>query len=66
MIVLRIGSAVGASEIYARYSGCDHNGFDDGITVRTLTRTPMQALIAGPNAPSGWGAALDPILGRKG
>ncbi|MDX6278452.1 MAG: hypothetical protein QOJ72_2580 [Nocardioidaceae bacterium] len=66
VIVLRITSATGRSQIYARYSGCDHNGFDDGITVRTLTRAPMQALIAGPNAPTSWDGVLDPILSRKG
>jgi hypothetical protein len=69
MIVLRVGSSTDESEIYARYSGCDHNGFDDGSTVRTLTRAPMQTLIKGPNAPGSWYGELNPILapgqGRK-
>lgn len=66
IMVLRVTSSTGESKIYARYSGCDHNGFDDGTTVRTLTRAPMQTLITGPNAVSSWGGFLDPILGRKG
>lgn len=62
IIVLRVASASGKSEIYARYSGCDHNGFDDGIAVRRLTRDPMQALTAGANGLSSWPGFLDPIL----
>ncbi|MCW2799346.1 MAG: hypothetical protein JWQ70_818 [Aeromicrobium sp.] len=62
IIVLRVTSSTGVSEIYARYSGCDHNGFDDGIAVRRLTRAPMQALIAGANAVSSWDGFLGPIL----
>jgi hypothetical protein len=65
IIVLRVTSSGGASEIHVRYSGCDHNGFDDGIAVRRLTRDPMQALIAGPNGPSGWPGFLDPIIGGR-
>jgi hypothetical protein len=65
IIVLRVASSSGESEIYVRYAGCDYNGFDDGSTVRTLTRAPMQALIKGPNALSSWGGFLGPILERR-
>lgn len=66
IIVLRVSSSTGASTVRVRYSDCDHNGFDDGVTVRTLTRAPMQALIQGPNAVWSWEGVLNPILGRKG
>ncbi len=49
VMVLRIASDAGESTVHVRYSGCDHNGFDDGVTVRRLTREAMQPLLAGPN-----------------
>lgn len=42
MFVLRIQSSVGETLVHVRYSGCDHHGFDDGSTIRQLTRAPMQ------------------------
>jgi hypothetical protein len=53
-MVLRVESAAGESTVHARYSGCDHNGFDDGVTERRLTREAMQPLLAGPNRLSGF------------
>lgn len=50
ILVLRIQSQAGLSEVVVRYAGCDHNGFDDGVTVRALTAASMKPLIAGPNA----------------
>lgn len=66
IIVLRITSSTGESQVYVRYAGCDHNGFDDGTAVRRLTRAPMQTLTQGPNALSSWDGFLDPVLGRTG
>jgi hypothetical protein len=65
IIVLRVTSSSGKSQIYVRYSSCVHNGFDDGTTVRSLTRAPMQALIKGPNALGSWDGVLNPILSRR-
>ncbi|WP_130508030.1 hypothetical protein [Krasilnikovia cinnamomea] len=48
-IVLRVRSRVGLTEVMLRYSGCDHNGFDDGINVRRLTAASVAPFIAGPN-----------------
>jgi hypothetical protein len=48
-IVLLVRSAAGESEIVLRYSGCDHNGFDDGVSVRTLTARAVAPFVAGPN-----------------
>ncbi|WP_433087725.1 hypothetical protein ACQP1P_17485 [Dactylosporangium sp. CA-052675] len=53
-IVLLVRSAAGPTEILLRYAGCDHNGFDDGVSVRTLTAAAVAPLIAGPNAVFGF------------
>jgi hypothetical protein len=42
------------AEIVVHYSGCTHNGFDDGRTVRTLTAAGLAHLVAQPNRPSGF------------
>lgn len=48
-IVLLVRSAIGLTEIVVRYAGCDHNGFDDGVSVRTLTAKAVAPFITGPN-----------------
>lgn len=53
-LVVHVESAQGRSTLHAYYSGCDHNGFDDGTTVRALTREAIRPLIADANAPDGW------------
>lgn len=55
MIVAHVESEEGESTVHVYYSGCDHNGFDDGIAVRALTRPAVQPLIAAPNQPLMWG-----------
>jgi hypothetical protein len=42
------------AEIVVHYSGCTHNGFDDGRRVRTLTAEGLAPLIAEPNRPNGF------------
>jgi hypothetical protein len=49
LVVLRVTSAQGESKIYLRYSGCDHNGFDDGVTVRALTAAAVRPFVADAN-----------------
>lgn len=49
-IVLRISSSDGEHEVFLRYSGCDHNGLDDGFTERTLTAEAVAPFITGSNA----------------
>lgn len=49
LIVLLVTSAAGRTEIVIRYSGCDHNGFDDGIAVRSLTAGAIAPFITGSN-----------------
>ncbi len=48
-IVLTAASDQGTSVIYLRYSGCDHNGFDDGINRRALAKEAVAPFITGPN-----------------
>jgi hypothetical protein len=47
--VLLVRSATGAAEITMRSAGCVQNGFDDGTTVRKLTKAGVGPLVAGPN-----------------
>ncbi len=49
LIVLRLTSEHGEPEVYFRYAGCDHNGFDDGTTVRAMTSAAVRPFVAGPN-----------------
>ncbi len=49
LIVLRISSDAGESQVHLRYSSCDHNGFDDGVHVRELTREAVAPFIAEAN-----------------
>jgi hypothetical protein len=48
-LVVRIRSALGPADLVIRYSGCDHNGFDDGLAVRSLTAGALAPFIAGPH-----------------
>jgi hypothetical protein len=48
-IVLRIHSRAGVSEVYLRYSGCDHNGLDDGVNTYRLSRRDVSPFVGGPN-----------------
>ncbi|MCW2750082.1 MAG: hypothetical protein JWR83_1192 [Aeromicrobium sp.] len=65
IIVLRVTSSTGESQIYARFSNCVHNGFDDGTTVRALTRDPMQALLKGPNGLYEWDGVLSRVIDTR-
>jgi hypothetical protein len=42
------------TSVVLRYSGSDHNGVDDGLVVRALTRSVVAPLTGGPNAPTHW------------
>jgi hypothetical protein len=47
VIVLRISRARGDSQVYLRYHGCNHHGFDDGTTVHRLTVPSAAAFLVG-------------------
>jgi hypothetical protein len=50
-IVATVRSPAGGAEIVLRYSGCDRNGFDDGVRVRSLTAAAVAPFVAGANRP---------------
>jgi hypothetical protein len=60
-IVLRVTSAAGDSEVYLRYSGCDHNGFDDGADTYQLTADAVAPFVTGPNQVTSYSG-----LGKEG
>ncbi|CAN5253602.1 hypothetical protein BH09ACT10_BH09ACT10_23390 [soil metagenome] len=62
MMTLRIDSGTGVSQMYVRYSGCGHHGFDDGALIRSLTRPSLRPLLAGPNRQSGWDSSMSPLI----
>ena len=45
--VLRIETPTGVREVFVRYNGSEHNGFDDGTRVRRLTREAL-TFMTGP------------------
>jgi len=64
VIVLRVTAEAGESQIYLRFSGCDHHGYDDGADVRTLTRAVVTQLIKDSNTPLSWGMEVGDVLGH--
>ena len=62
-IVLLVQSAVGRTEIVLRYAGrCVPLGFDDGISVRSLTAQAVAPFITGPNEVLRSTPAADPSI----
>lgn len=60
-IVLRVTANSGNAEIYLRYGGC-HNGFDDGVTERMLTREAVAPFVSDANLIPAYGEELQGIL----
>jgi hypothetical protein len=60
-IVLRVTANSGNSQIYLRYGGC-HNGFDDGVTERMLTRDAVAPFVSDANLVPAYGDELVRIL----
>ncbi|MGQ0632393.1 MAG: hypothetical protein ACT4P1_15340 [Sporichthyaceae bacterium] len=57
MVVLRIFAGdVENPQMHVRYSGCDHNGIDDGTSLRRLTTAALLPILAQPNLPGGYSA----------
>lgn len=61
-IVLEVTTDKGLREVVMRYDSCDHHGFDDGHSVRTLTRDGVRSFIAGSNRLNSYSSVLGPIL----
>lgn len=66
LIVAYVESDQGRSAVHVHFSGCNHHGFDDGVSLRALTRDALQPLIADANAPSSWSSGLSPIVAPPG
>jgi hypothetical protein len=62
ILVLAIHSAEGVERVVVTYTGCDHNGIDDGTTVRTLTRDAMAPLTQDALALSSFSGQLVGVL----
>lgn len=62
LLVLSIAHEEGTLRVHVTYSGCDHNGIDDGTTMRRLTREAMAPLSSGPLVVSSYSAVLRRIL----
>jgi hypothetical protein len=60
-IVLRVTANSGIAQIYLRYGGC-HNGFDDGLTERMLTRDAVAPFVSDANLIPAYGEELQRIL----
>lgn len=60
VIVLRVFSGTGVSQVYLRYGGC--NGLDDGTGNYALTRDAVAPFVSGANAVAEFGEALNGIL----
>jgi hypothetical protein len=66
VIVLRVTSAEGLTEVVLRYHGCNWHGFDDGVDVRTLTGAATQPFVSGANQVfAGWPSNLTNILWQQ-
>ncbi|RYU13932.1 hypothetical protein [Nocardioides iriomotensis] len=64
VLLLDIRHAEGVEHVVVTYAGCDHNGIDDGTTVRRLTREAVRPLVDGPLAMlGGFSSQLHGILG---
>jgi hypothetical protein len=67
LIVILVEDDAGRHEIFLRYSGCDHNGFDDGTGVRALTAAAVPPFVTGANtvmSMSGTPAKARMVMGR--
>lgn len=65
VIVLEIVAKQGTREVVMRYDGCDHHGFDDGQSVRTLTHDAVKPFLAGPNSLTSYSSDLADILSES-
>jgi hypothetical protein len=58
MLVLTVHGRQGDQEVVVRYTECSGNGFDDGSTVRRLTKAALQPLLTAVGRPE----AMDPFI----
>lgn len=56
LYVLRVHGSAHDQDVIVRYSGCEQNGTDDGVTKRMLTRDVFRALFTGADRNGGTGS----------
>jgi hypothetical protein len=54
ILVLKVQGRNHDQEVLIRYSGCDFNGTDDGVTLRQLTANLLQPILTGIHRPSSY------------
>jgi hypothetical protein len=58
ILVLKVQGSNHDQEVLIRYSGCDFNGTDDGVTLRQLSANLLQPILTGIHRPSSYTRAL--------
>jgi hypothetical protein len=54
ILVLKVQGSNHDQEVLVRYSGCNFNGTDDGVTLRQLTANLLQPILTGIHRPSSY------------
>jgi hypothetical protein len=62
VVTLKVHGDRQAQDVLLRYDGCDHNGIDDGSTMRKLTRETVGPILTGPHRPTSHHGGLTEIL----
>jgi hypothetical protein len=58
ILVLKVQGSNHDQEVLVRYSGCNFNGTDDGVTLRQLTANLLQPILTGIHRPSSYTRTL--------
>ena len=62
ILVLKVHGGEGDQEVLVRYAECSGNGFDDGTTVRRLTKAALQPLLTALGPPQVMTPFIEQIL----
>ncbi len=62
VVVVTLETDAGSRELFVRYSGCDHNGVDDGTTHRILTPEIAASVFDASLLPTGWSGVLGAVF----
>jgi hypothetical protein len=62
VMLLLVRDGERTQEVFVRYSGCDHHGFDDGHTLRRLTADSLAPLLSGPHEPGVLNGAVGDLV----
>lgn len=58
MVSMIVRGSSGTQEVFLRFSGCDHNSYDDGKNLWKLTKENLRPALAEPNKPYQGNAAM--------